>query len=276
MQKPAFPITDDHMHLDPVNGIGLKAAREFSRSGGTHIFLVTKPSWSYGITPVAPEDFRLPFEKTIALARECRRETGVVAYPILGVHPAEISRLTERMSLDQAELLMIGALEVAAAFVAEGSAVALKSGRPHYDVSDQVWDASNRVLYAALELAAGCGCAIQLHAESGPCTDVVPMAEKAGIPVSRVVKHFATPDTPLHPSFIASHDGIAAAARKRRPCTMESDFIDELKRPGSVLGPRSVPRFTLRYLQEGALSEEDVWMIHAAWPEQVYGVTISL
>lgn len=275
MQKPRFPITDDHIHIDPDRGIGMKAVREFARSGGTHLFLVTKPSWSYGITPTIPEDFRMVFEKTIALAAECCRE-GVVAFPVLGVHPAEISRMTGRMSLAEAESLMIGALELAARFVSEGSAVALKSGRPHYDVESAVWDASNRVLYASLESAADCDCAVQLHAESGPCADVVEMAQKAGVPVSRVVKHFATPDTPLHPSFIAKDDCIADAARDGRPFTMESDYMDERDRPGSVLGPRSVPRFTLRHLEAGTFTEEDIWRIHALVPRDVYHVEISL
>jgi TatD-related deoxyribonuclease len=275
MPTPRFPITDDHIHIDPVNGIGIRAVREFSRSGGTHIFLVTKPSWSYGISPTSPDDFRLVFDKTIATAEECCRE-GVVAFPILGVHPAEISRLTERMSLPEAEALMIGAIEIAAGYVSEGSAVGLKSGRPHYEVEPSVLNASNRVLSASLECAADCGCAIQLHAESGPCEDVVLMAEKAGISIERVVKHFATPDTPLHPSFIANHEDIKNFAREGRSFTLESDYMDERDRPGSVLGPRSVPRFTLRHLEAGTFTEEDVWKIHAYVPEKVYGVQITL
>lgn len=275
MQKPRFPITDDHIHIDPVRGIGMKAVREFARSGGTHIFLVTKPSWSYGITPSIPEDFRVVFEKTIDLAAECCRE-GVVAFPVLGVHPAEISRMNERMTLSEAESLMIGALELAARFVKEGSAIALKSGRPHYEVESAVWEASNRVLNASLEFAAECGCAIQLHAESGPCDDVVEMAGRAGVPLKRVVKHFATPDTKLHPSFIANNDCIAAAASDSRSFTMESDYMDERDRPGSVLGPRSVPRFTLRHLEAGSFTEEDIWRIHSLVPEEVYGVQISI
>lgn len=275
MQKPRFPITDDHMHIDPLNGIGLKAVSEFARSGGTHIFLVTKPSWSFGIDPVTPQDYLPVFEKTISLARECSG-AGVVTYPILGVHPAEISRLTERMSVADAEALMTGALELASGFVSDGAAVALKSGRPHYECDPALMEASNRILYAALELSADLGSAVQLHAESGTCSDVKTMAEKAGIDPKRVVKHFASPDTPLHPSFIANHEAIATYAERKLPFTMESDFIDEADRPGSVLGPRSVPRFTLRHLGEGTLSEDDIWRIHAEVPEKVYGVPISL
>ena len=48
MKLSGIPITDDHIHIDPANGRGIEAAKDFRRSGGTHIFLVSKPSWSFG------------------------------------------------------------------------------------------------------------------------------------------------------------------------------------------------------------------------------------
>jgi len=273
MKPPAIPITDDHIHIDPANGRGLEAAKDFRRSGGTHIFLVAKPSWSFGVEPSTGEDYRAVFDATLRVADQIR-ETGLVVYPVLGVHPAEIGRLTARMSLDAAAGVMMAGRDLAARYVEDGRAVALKSGRPHYEVAPEVLAASNAVLYHALELAADCDCAVQLHAESGPCTDVVDMAERAGIPIEQVVKHFATPDTPLMPSFIARHEEIPALARSGRRFTMESDYMDENSRPGAVIGPKSVPRFTRRYLEEGLITEEDAWRIHAETPSRTYGVDI--
>jgi TatD-related deoxyribonuclease len=275
MKLPAIPITDDHIHIDPANGRGVEAAKDFRRSGGTHIFLVTKPSWSLGVEPSSGEDYREVFDATLRVA-EMVRETGLVVYPVLGVHPAEMNRLAERMTLDAAAAVMMAGLDLAARYVEEGRAVALKSGRPHYEVAPEVLAASNAVLYHALELGADCNCAVQLHAESGPCTDVVTMAERAGIPVERIVKHFATPDTPLMPSFIARHEEIPALARAGRWFTMESDYMDENSRPGAVIGPKSVPRFTRRYIEEGLITEEDAWRIHVETPSRTYGVDIAL
>jgi TatD-related deoxyribonuclease len=275
MKLPEIPITDDHIHIDPRNGRGIEAAKDFRRSGGTHIFLVTKPSWSFGVEPSSGEDYREVFDATLRVAERVL-ETGVVVYPVLGVHPAEISRLAGRMRLEEAANVMMAGLDLAATYVREGVAVALKSGRPHYEVPPEVLAASNTVLYHALELGADCGCAVQLHAESGPCTDVVAMAERAGIPVERVVKHFATPDTPLVPSLIARHEGIPALARAGLRFSMESDYMDENARPGAVIGPKSVPRFTRRYLEEGLITEEDAWRVHAETPSRTYGVEISL
>ena len=61
------------------------------------------------------------------------RETGLVVFPVLGIHPAEIGWLTEHMALDEAVAVMKGGLDCAAGYVREGKAVALKSGRPHYE-----------------------------------------------------------------------------------------------------------------------------------------------
>jgi len=269
------PVTDDHIHIDPVNGRGLEAAKEFQRAGGTHLFLVSKPSWSFGIAPAKGGDFVPVFEGTLSIARGIR-EMGIGVFPVLGVHPAEITRLAEVMDLARAERVMTEGLDVAAGYIARGEAIALKSGRPHYEVPPEVLAASNRVLRHALVLARENNCAVQIHAEGGPCADVPGMAREAGLAPGRVVKHFATPGTPLVPSLIARHEAIPALAREGRPFMMESDYMDENSRPGSVIGPKSVPRFTRRLLEAGELSEEAAYRVHAETPSRTYGVEIHL
>lgn len=269
-----IPVTDDHIHIDPINGRGIEAAKDFRRAGGTRMFLVTKPSWSFGIEPSRGSDFAPVFDKTLRIADEIR-DIGVGVGVILGVHPAEITRLGERMDLAAAAALMKDALDLAARYVQEGAAVGLKSGRPHYPVDAAVWSASNDVLSHALSLGKELGCAVQLHAESGPCADIAILAREIGIPLLKVVKHFATPDTLLMPSMIAKHEAIPEMARSGRIFTMESDYMDENTRPGAVLGPKSVPRFTRRLLESGALSIEDACRIHADAPSRIYGVEIE-
>jgi TatD-related deoxyribonuclease len=275
MKLPKFPITDDHIHIDPVNGRGLEAAKDFLRAGGTHIFLVSKPSWSLSVYPSRGADYAAVFDATVHVAGLIE-EIGVVVYPVLGVHPAEVSRLSERMPLSDAAEIMKAGIDCAAAYVKEGKAVALKSGRPHYEVSPEVWTASNDVLTHALTCAAECGCALQIHAESGPCTDVADMARDTGFPVERVIKHYGSPDTPLHPSLIAKHEAIPLLARERRAFTLESDFMDENSRPGAVIGPKSVPRYTFQLLRDNLITEEDCFRIHAETVERVYGVRITI
>lgn len=275
MKSPRFPITDDHIHIDPVNGRGVEAAKDFFRAGGTHMFLVSLPSWTLGVHPSTGADYTRVFDETIRVA-ELVATAGVIVFPVLGVHPAEITRFMERMSLADAVATMQGGIDCAARYVREGRAVALKSGRPHYEVSPEILAASNEVLAHALACAADCGCALQVHAETGPCSDIVEMARKAGVPADRVVKHYATPDTPLHPSLIAKHEGIPDLVKSGRPFTMESDYMDSNERPGAVIGPKSVPRYTNQLLAAGIMTEEDCFRIHAETIRNVYGVTVSL
>lgn len=275
MQAPDFPITDDHMHLDPGNGRGIEAAKDFQRAGGTHLFLVSKPASSFRIVPGRGEDYLPVFEETLRVAAMVR-ELGLKVYPILGVHPAEISMLAAEFSPARAGEIMKEGLLLASRYIEEDRAVGLKSGRPHYEVPPDIWTASNDVLSYAFDLAARCRCAVQVHAESGPCADMVEMARKAGLSQKKVVKHYATPDTPLTPSFIARDPAIPGLAARGRAFTMESDYMDENSRPGAVIGPKSVPRITRKLLQSGELSEEAVFRIHAETPSRVYGVEISL
>ena len=275
MMPHRFPITDDHIHIDLLNGRGVEAAKEFFRAGGTHLFLVAKPSWSFGIVPSCGDDYRAVFDATLAVADEVR-QVGPVVFPVLGVHPAEITYFADRRPAAESARIMEEGLEVAAEYVREGRAVALKSGRPHYDAGEEVACLSNRVLARALALAAREGCALQIHAESGPCEDVVGMARAAGMDPARVVKHFADPSTPLVPSLIARHEAVPELARTGRGFMLESDYMDELERPGAVIGPKSVPRFTLRLIESGALDEEALVRCHVETPSRTYGVEIVL
>lgn len=275
MRSPPFPITDDHIHIDPRNGRGIEAVKDFRRAGGTHLFLVSKPSSSFGIFPESGDGYAPVFEETLRVAGLVA-ETGLAVYPVLGVHPAEITQIAERAGLDRAIAVMRGGLDLAARYVCEGRAVALKSGRPHYEVAPEILEASNEILFHAIMLAKDAGCALQIHAESGPCTDVVTMAEQAGMQPERIVKHYATPDTPLTPSFIAKHEAVPVLARGGRYFTMESDYMDENSRPGAVIGPKSVPRITRHLLEKGDIGTEDCHRIHVDTVERVYGVDITL
>ena len=270
-----FPILDDHFHLNRRTGKGPEVIKEFMRSGGTHIVLVTLPSWSCGVTASKPEDFREVFDSTLADA-EAVRALGCTCYCMAGVHPAEVGRFLERMSLEEAESLMKGGLDLAAEYVADGKCIGIKSGRPHYPVSPEVWEMSNRVLSHALTIAGELDCPLQIHAESGPCDDVIDMAKKAGMDSTRVIKHFATCDTPLHPSVTAREPFLADWFREGRVFTMESDFMDDNSRPGAVNGPRSVPRTMQRMLQKGDITVDDVCRIHSDVPGKLYRVSFEV
>ena len=267
------PILDNHLHLDPVNGRGAAAATEFAAAGGTHLLVLNKPSWYFVDEVDGPAAFRETFELTCEVTAAAEKHLPGTAWPVLGVHPALISRLVEGgRSPEEAASLMRSGLDVAAEFVADGPALALKSGRPHYEVSEAIWAASNEVMRHAFGLGAELGCVVQLHTESGDDFEqVAEWAEDRGLPREQVVKHYASgPITGPIPSVIGNRDALIAAAESGEPFLMETDFLDDPDRPGAVLGPKTVPK-RVRWLREEG-HEEAIRTAHVDTPARVYGI----
>ncbi|MFB6354747.1 MAG: TatD family hydrolase [Halobacteriales archaeon] len=267
------PVLDDHCHLDAERGRGLDAVREFADAGGTHLLVCNQPSWKLGVEPESGDGFRPVFERTVALVERASEALPGRAWPVLGVHPALVSRLVDRgLDPGAAADLMRAGLDVAAEYAADGPAVALKSGRPHYEVSEAVWDASNAVLRHALALGAETGVAVQLHTEAGEAFgDLETWAEDAGLPAERVVKHYAEgPTDGVTPSVIARKAALEAAAQSGEPFLMETDYLDDPDRPGAVLGLKTVPRRVAWLREQG--HEAAVRTAHVEAPHRVYGI----
>ncbi|WP_224334958.1 TatD family hydrolase [Haloprofundus halobius] len=274
MDELDIPVLDNHLHLDPRHGRGVEAVEEFARLGGTHLLVVNKPSWHLGVEAETGEDFRAVFEETLGAVASATEVLDGRAWPVLGVHPGLVSRLTDERGFapEDARDLMCAGLDVAAEFVAEGRALALKSGRPHYDVSDSVWTASNDVLKHALALGAEHDCAVQLHTESSEdLTDIAEWAEERGLPAENVVKHYAAGRLrgPT-PSVMSEKDRLRVAVETGEPFLMETDFVDDPDRPGAVLGPKTVPRRVRWLLGEGY--GDAMRNAHVETPKRVYGI----
>lgn len=309
METLDTPVLDNHMHLDPDHGRGIDAVEDFARLGGTHLLVVNKPSWHLGVEADDPEDFREVFERTIEVVDDASEVLDGRAWPVVGVHPGLISRLVDErgFSPEGARELMIGGIDVAAEYVDDGAALALKSGRPHYEVDDAVWDASNAVMKHAFGKGAEVGCAVQLHTEATEdLTEVAEWAESRGLPADRVVKHYAggrlagpipsvmsdkerleiaaeaveateTTEAPEAPEMTevaeaveTTEAGTAGTTAADAPFLMETDFVDEPDRPGAVLGPKTVPRRVRWLLEQGY--ETAVEVAHVQTPADVYGI----
>ncbi|MEF8786338.1 MAG: TatD family hydrolase [Haloarculaceae archaeon] len=267
------PILDNHLHLDPVNGRGVDAAKDFANRGGTHLLVLNKPSWHLVGDVDNADGFRETFEITVDVTERASDVLSGRAWPVLGVHPALISQLVDRgYAPAEARDLMQTGLDVAAEFVADGPALALKSGRPHYDVDEDVWKASNDVMRHAFELAAEVGCAVQLHTEGGDdFTEVAEWAEDCGLPRERVVKHFSGShvEGPIA-SVLSNKEELEEACQREDPFLMETDFIDDPDRPGAVLGPKTVPK-RVEWLVENGY-EDALYRAHVETPARVYGI----
>lgn len=274
-------ILDDHLHLDP-QGRHVDSLREFEKAGGTHAILCNMPY--KGINIKTGDDFRQQYKVTLDLAERCRRETSVKVHVMLGPYPGHVPWLWDRLGPEGTIRAMREGMEIAAELVRAGEALGIgEIGRPHFPVSPDIWAASNGVMKYGMELAREAGCAVQLHTESaGPeaWKELAGIADSAGLPRERVVKHYSGPaileeeNFGLFPSVLASKENVIAAAGKGSRFTMETDFLDDPKRPGAVLAPATVPRRTKAMLDTGILTEDAVARIHGEWPRKIYGMDI--
>lgn len=275
----ALPILDNHVHLEPYKGRNVDSARDFERSGGTHLIISHLP---YEEIPVrTAEDFRKSFDVTVGLKDRVNAETRVKAYATVGPYPAELLELAKLHGLDGAEEIMLRGMEIAAEYVSEGKALAIgEVGRPHFSVSAEVWRASNEILQHAMALAAEEGCAIVLHTESASpenMRELALMADKAGLERGRVVKHYSPPlilpeeNSGLMPSVLVGRDSAERALTKGTRFLMETDFLDDPKRPGAVLAITTVPKRTKALLSMGLMNEEQAYKIHVDNPRKTYG-----
>lgn len=275
-----IPITDNHIHVDPFNGEGpLKVAEKFSRSGGKRMIIPNKPSWTFG----EPFNFEKAMEEVLKYVDEINDNTEVKAHAVVGLHPAELSRLLESgKDLETAEKIIKEGLDYAQSLVLEGKALAIgEIGRPHYEVSEEEWELQNDIMVYTMELAREAECAVQLHTESSSeeqFKEFALMAKKASLKEYKLIKHFSGPYTDkkenfgLTPSLISTRDVVSKGIKKSNYFLMETDYLDDLSRPGAVLGPKTVPRRTQEFITKGLMSEEDAFKIHSDNIKRVYGI----
>ena len=279
-------VWDDHFHVDPYHGLFIEAVKEFHRAGGTHLVIVYKTAHDYGFPGLKAEDFINAMDFHIGLVEKINKETPVKAYAVVGVHPAEFDYLAREKGLEYAKNEVMNALEYAQKLCLEGKAIGIgEIGRPHYEVPPEIWEASIELMKYGMALAKEADCAVQLHTESfdeEKFRELGEYVKEVGIKPYRVVKHFSPPlvkvaeEVGVFPSIIASRKNIKAAIEQGNRFMMETDYIDDRRRPGAVLGPKTVPRRTKAFLQNGIFTEEDVYMIHVENPRKVYGIPLEL
>jgi TatD-related deoxyribonuclease len=277
----SFPILDNHIHLQPT-GQGYKAVQEFQKAGGTHLIFSHLPHKGFPIK--TPENFIGQYDVTLDLTNQARKKTEVKIFVTLGPYPVELIRLAERMPMDLAVDVMKEGMNIAGKYVKEGKAIGLgEIGRPHFPVSDEIMTASNEIMKYGMEIAKEIGCAVVLHTESGTpdvCKDLAKIATDVGFPLDRLVKHYSPAiiqekdNHGLFPSVLASRKNIEAAIPQGTRFMMETDYLDDPRRPGAVLGIKTVPKRTKTLFEAGELSEKDIFIIHKENPEKVYGIEI--
>ncbi len=249
-------VFDNHLHLQ-FHGENVLAVKRFEKLGGTHINLTNVPNPNYK----KDEDYyRRIYQDTLKLADMVRAHTSVKVLVTIGPYPVDMVELVnDGKSVEEAKEFMIHGLEIAEEFIESSMAHAIgEIGRPHFPVSDEIWDASNEVIVEGMKIAKKLGVPVVLHTESATektWKDLASLADRAGLQRDMVIKHYSPPvvderNEGIFPSVLTSRKNAREAISQGTRFLLETDFMDEPTRKNAVLPIESVPKRAKWIVQE--------------------------
>ena len=234
---------------------------------------------------IRDKSYRSCYEETLKMAEEVRNNIDVGVFVTVGPYPVDYIKLREKFGRDNALSIMKEGMDFAAELCQEGKCIAIgEIGRPHFPVDAETIEDSNEILLYGMQKARDVDFPVVLHTESttsNQCKELVNMGRKVGLKPSKIVKHYSPPlvlkkeNYGLMPSVLASKKNIFEAVAKGLRFMMETDYIDDPRRPGAVLGPKTVPKRTKELIEEKILSEKEIEVIHKENPEKTYGINLD-
>jgi TatD-related deoxyribonuclease len=273
-----LPVVDHHCHLAP-RGESVEAARRFAAAGGTHLFLATQ-----NYTPEAPTSlagYESQFATTIALAERVTKEAAVTCYSVLAPYPVDLIAQAKELGPRAAMELQCAALERAGREVEEGRAVAIgEVGRPHFAYGEELTEYVDGVFRHALEVARDAGCPAVVHCEeldSAGFLSLAALASTTLFPVQKLVKHYHRRPLPENdyagvvPSYLARRGILEEVLERPAPWFLETDFLDDPRRPGAVLDLATIPRRVKALLEQDPTAVERLRRPFSDSVEAVYG-----
>jgi TatD-related deoxyribonuclease len=274
-------LFDNHLHLRR-DGMYLDAVREFQHAGGTHFVLCQYPMPDLVLKE---KSYTSCYQETMRMAEEIRNTVGIGVFVVVGPYPVDILPLREKFGRETAINVMKKGMDEASVLCEEHKCIALgEIGRPHFPVDQQILEDSNDILLYGMQKARDVGVPVVLHTESATpaqCKEFVDMGKKVGLSPEKIVKHFAPPlitydeNSGLMPSVLSSKKNILEALQKGTRFLMETDYIDDPRRPGAVLGPKTVPRLTKNLLAENIMTEQQAFTIHRENPTRTYAIALE-
>tara|TARA_B100000902_G_scaffold61590_1_gene68604 strand:- start:3593 stop:4486 length:894 start_codon:yes stop_codon:yes gene_type:complete len=283
------PVVDQHIHLDRSNQY-LTAVDEFVRVGGTGLMLVHKPQ--FNSLPVDISGYKEAYNETLLMAEEVRKRYSIPVGVVLGPHPVAWENQIDKLGIKRATELHLESVSLAIEHIDSGEAHCLgEVGRPHYPISSERWSEANLLLREIMSMAASARTSVQLHVEDAgeqTYSELAKIADSSGIDRKSVVRHFAPADVSSQfTNGLSCTVSVGSGSVDRLLATykssnsrwgMETDFLDDPKRPGAVLGPKTIPKRTnqlcsaLIETEESDHVEELLLSIHSKWPSELYGI----
>ncbi len=273
-------IFDNHMHLSE-KGRYIEAIKEFKKYGGTHLNFCPYTN----VEKIIKKGYIKCYEDGLKLAKKAMEKTNIKIYLTVGPYPIDYIKLKEIVGREKAIELMMKGMEEAQKFFLEGKAIAIgEIGRPHFKVDKQTWEDSNKIMEYGMLLAKEANSPIILHMEKANPSNMKEIAERArkiGLDTNKIIKHYSPPlikeeeNHGIFPSIISTEENIKEALKKGLRFMLETDYLDDLQRPGAVLSLKTIPRKIKKLMKENVIGEEEVAIINKDNPEKIYNISLE-
>ena len=274
-------IFDNHMHLSE-NGRYIEAVKEFKKYGGTHLNFCPYTDVK---SIIENKSYMKCYEKGIKLTKIVMEKVDVKIFLSVGPYPIDYLKLKEALGREKAIELMKKGMEEAQKICMENKAIAIgEIGRPHFKVDKKTWEDCNEILKYGMMLAKEIDKPVILHMEKANPENMKEMAEIAkqiGIKEEKIIKHYSPPlikkeeNHGIFPSVIAYEKNIKEALKKGTRFMLETDYLDDTRRPGAVLALRTIPKRMKKFMEEEIMSEKEAFIINKKNPERIYGIELD-
>jgi TatD-related deoxyribonuclease len=274
-------IFDNHLHLRR-DGRFIDAIKDFKKAGGTHFILCQYPM---PLLVIRDKSYTSCYSETLKMAEEIRSKVDIDVFVTVGPYPVDYIRLNEKLGREITIEIMKKGMDEAAKLCEEKKCIAIgEIGRPHFPVNEIVINDSNEIMQYGMQKAKDVDVPVVLHTESTTpeqCNELAEIGNKVGLSTEKIVKHFAPPlinpdeNFGLMPSVLASKKNVVSALGKGTRFLMETDYIDDPRRPGAVLGPKTIPKTTKTLIEQGIMSEDQAQKIHREIPEKTYNILLK-
>ncbi|MEM2278377.1 MAG: TatD family hydrolase [Zestosphaera sp.] len=262
-------VSDAHAHVSPSGLGGEVVVRRFKDSGGWFIALVSLPPSHYGFS-TGLDGIIKSFETHVIECSKARKE-GVKVACLAGIHPAyvdELVRIAGSHRTDKVLQILGKALEHLKKLRLEGKIDGLgEFGRPHYKTLPESVVVNEIVLIKALEICRDTDSLIHIHTEQGGLATIASvdyLARLAKIPKNKVVFHHATTflaktaeEFEYSMTVLGREDLLTNTLESGiTKALVESDFIDDPRRPGAVMYPWDISKEVEKLLSKREDYEE--------------------
>ncbi|RLE90354.1 MAG: hypothetical protein DRJ49_00220 [Thermoprotei archaeon] len=269
-----FPIADAHCHINPRIGMNINTiGKRFKRVGGWYLGVVALSPRHLGIYEFSVKAFEESFRMTI---NYCKKLSDVgIKYTIhAGFHPAEIDYWHKRgKSLEEIKSLGYSVIELVRRLVLEGLVDGIgEVGRQHYPTTPHSLGVAESILMYSLKVARELGVPIHVHMEHHGESTVEfldSLVHSLGARRDKVVLHHAFMEEMLFAikrgimtTTLGRYTNLREVVTLPPEYLVESDYLDDPRRPGAVIVPWAIARSWKRLLDEEKVDFDYVYKIN--------------